>query len=75
MPARNGGSANPPPGAGAAAAPEMLVLDPERRARLVAFVEASDAMPGEMKSRLLAQLAAEQVPAQVVERLESRMGS
>ncbi|WP_172326863.1 efflux RND transporter periplasmic adaptor subunit [Mangrovicoccus sp. HB161399] len=63
------------PEAGAAAVPEMLVLDPERRARLVAFVEGSTTMPGEMKSRILTQLEADTVPAQVVERLESRMGS
>ncbi|WP_138465097.1 efflux RND transporter periplasmic adaptor subunit [Poseidonocella sp. HB161398] len=54
---------------------EMLVLDPARRARLVAFVEGSASMPGEVKSRLLGQLGAEEVPARIVERLESRMGS
>ena len=54
--------------------PELLTLDPERRARIVAFVEANAFMPDEVKSRILGQLQQEQVPAQVVERIESRMG-
>ncbi len=61
----------------AAAAPEpeaMLELSAERRARLVAFVENSSAMPEEAKARLLARLAEPRVPARVVERIESRIG-
>ena len=54
--------------------PEMLSLDPERRARLVAFVEANKFMPADVKSRVLAQLQKDKVPARVVERIESRMG-
>ncbi len=54
--------------------PEMLSLDPERRARLVAFVEANQFMPDDVKSRVLAQLQKDKVPARVVERIESRMG-
>ena len=54
--------------------PEMLALDPDRRARLVAFVEANQFMPAEAKARVLAQLQEEKVPAGVVERIESRMG-
>ncbi|QMU59515.1 MAG: HlyD family efflux transporter periplasmic adaptor subunit [Boseongicola sp.] len=54
--------------------PEMLALDPERRARLVAFVEGNAFMPAEVKTRVLAQLAEDMVPARVVERIESRMG-
>ncbi|MDD9977797.1 MAG: HlyD family efflux transporter periplasmic adaptor subunit [Boseongicola sp.] len=63
-----------PGGAEAPDEPEMLALEPERRARLVAFVEANDRMPAEIKTRVLAQLEQEMVPAQVVERLEARMG-
>ncbi|EPX81781.1 Membrane fusion protein of RND family multidrug efflux pump [Litoreibacter arenae DSM 19593] len=55
--------------------PQMLELDDERRAKLVAFVEASARIPEEVKTRMLAQLAEPQVPADMVERLESRMGS
>lgn len=54
--------------------PEMLSLDPDRRARLVAFVEGNQFMPAEAKARVLAQLQQDMVPAQVVERIESRMG-
>ena len=54
--------------------PEMLELTEERRAKLVAFVEGNKRMPDEMKARVLAQLAEPQVPAKVVERIESRMG-
>lgn len=55
-------------------AAEMLELTAERRAKLVAFVEGNKRMPDEMKARVLAQLAEPQVPAKVVERIESRMG-
>ena len=48
--------------------------DPERRAKLLAFVEASTQMPAETKARFTAQLQEDEVPAAVVERLESRMG-
>lgn len=54
--------------------PEMLSLDPDRRAKLVAFVEDNNRMPAEVKSRILNQLQAEQVPANVVARIEGRMG-
>lgn len=56
------------------AEPEMVALTPERRAALIAFVEANDRMPADAKTRILAQLAEEAVPAQVIKRLESRMG-
>lgn len=52
----------------------MLELSDERRARLLAFVEASDRMPVEAKERVLSQLRAPQVPAQIVARIEGRMG-
>jgi plasmid stability protein len=52
----------------------MISLDPERRARLVAFVEGNRRMPAEMRERLIAQLSAEEVPAATVARIEGRMG-
>lgn len=55
------------------APPETVVLDEERRARLVAFVQESR-MPEAAKSRVIGQLEQEEVPAEVVARLESRMG-
>ena len=63
-----------PGGAEAPEAPDTVTLDPERRARLVAFVEASSSMPTEVKTRLLDQLQADAVPARVVQRIEARMG-
>lgn len=63
-----------PAGAAAPEEPELLALDPDRRARLVAFVEANQFMPAEAKARVLAQLQQDKVPARVVERIESRMG-
>ncbi|MXU66613.1 efflux RND transporter periplasmic adaptor subunit [Oceanomicrobium pacificus] len=61
-------------GAQAPAAPQSVVLDEARRARLIAFVEANTRMPADMRERILKQLEAEEVPVAVVERLESRMG-
>lgn len=66
-PLRGPGDAEPQP-------PEMLELSEERRARLVAFVEANNRIPAEAKARILTQLGQDKVPAQVVERIESRMG-
>ena len=54
--------------------PEMLELSEDRRAKLVAFVEGNQRMPQDAKARVLAQLAQAQVPARVVQRIESRMG-
>ena len=55
-------------------APAMIALTKERRAKLVAFVEGNTRMPQDAKARVLAQLAEPQVPARVIERIESRMG-
>ncbi len=62
--------------AGAEARPQdaTVALEPERRARLVAYLEANDRIPSDVKSRMLTQLEAERVPVAMVERLESRMG-
>ena len=57
-----------------ASAGEMVTLDAERRARLVQFVEANTRMPDQAKARMLAQLSGDQVPAQLIAQLESRMG-
>ena len=55
-------------------APEMVELTEERRAKLVAFVEANTRMPDAVKTRIMTQLAQDKVPAEMVNRLESRMG-
>lgn len=54
--------------------PEMVTLDEDRKAKLVAFVSESR-MPDRVKERLLAQLDEDEVPAETVNRLESQMGS
>lgn len=61
-------------GAPVATEPEMVELTEERRAKLLAFVEGNNRMPAEVKTRILSQLAQDKVPAEVVSRLESRMG-
>jgi multidrug resistance efflux pump len=59
--------AAPPP-------PETIALTDERRAKLIAFVEANRRMPAEAKERVLSQLKQDEVPTRVVTRIESRMG-
>lgn len=54
--------------------PAMIELTDERRARLIALVEGNARMPDEAKARVLARLAEREVPLQMVERIESRMG-
>lgn len=54
--------------------PEMVELSEERRAKLVAFIEGNKRMPAEAKKRVLGQLSKPKVPAQMVARIESRMG-
>lgn len=56
------------------AAPDLLELTVERRARLITYVESNDGIPDEARSRLLAQLQEDRVPADVVQRLEQRIG-
>ncbi|MEM8578583.1 MAG: HlyD family efflux transporter periplasmic adaptor subunit [Pseudomonadota bacterium] len=62
------------PGPTEVQAPELVELSDERRARLVAFVQGSTRMPAEAKARVLTRLAEPRVPAQMVARLERRMG-
>ncbi len=59
---------------GDAAGIPMIELSEERRARLVAVVQANKRLPEGAKARLLDQLASARVPARLVERIESRMG-
>ncbi len=55
-------------------APETIALDPDRRARLIAFVESNNFIPEDVKNRMLRQLEADEVPLRMVTRIESRMG-
>ncbi|MEJ6396875.1 efflux RND transporter periplasmic adaptor subunit [Yoonia sp. 208BN28-4] len=67
-PIRPGQADAPPP------EPEMITLDDERRAKLVAFVTESR-MPEEAKARVLSQLEQPEVSSETVARIEQRMGS
>ncbi|WP_019953574.1 efflux RND transporter periplasmic adaptor subunit [Yoonia vestfoldensis] len=53
---------------------QMIMLDADRRARLIAYV-AEGQMPDNVKARIIAQLEQDEVSSETVERLESRMGS
>ncbi|MBV7377375.1 efflux RND transporter periplasmic adaptor subunit [Maritimibacter dapengensis] len=55
--------------------PNLITLDDERRAKLIAFVEGSARFPMRAKERILTTLRQPEVPAQMVERIESNMGS
>lgn len=55
-------------------APVLVELTPERRARLIAFVEGNGRMPEEVKARILSKLNAPMVPQSMIDRLEARMG-
>ena len=63
-----------PGGAAAAPEPEMIALDAERRARLIAFVS-EGRMPEDVKARIIGQLEEDEVSSETVTRLEARMGS
>ena len=52
----------------------LVTLDAARRARIVAYVQGNSRIPSDVKTRMLTQLEAQQVPAAMIERLESRMG-
>ena len=54
--------------------PEMLELSAERKEKIRAFVQANTRIPDEAKARILGQLDQPKVPAQMVQRIESRMG-
>jgi multidrug efflux pump subunit AcrA (membrane-fusion protein) len=56
------------------AIPQTITLDDDRRARLITFIERNQMMPDEAKARILTQLRKPEVPASMVERIESRMG-
>lgn len=54
---------------------EMIALEDDRRARLIAFVKNNTRMPAERRDKMLKTLEQPEVPADVIARLEERMGS
>lgn len=63
-----------PPALAATEADPMITLTPERRARLIAVVQASTRMAEPDRSRVLAILANDRVPAGIVRQLEGTGG-
>jgi len=55
--------------------PDMVELTPERRAKMVKFIEDNGFIPKDAKKRILDRLSKDKVPAEMVKRIESRMGS
>ena len=53
---------------------DLVALSAERRAELIAFVNSRSGLPEEIKQNILEKLGQEQVPAKLVDRLQSRMG-
>jgi hypothetical protein len=53
---------------------DTIVLDQSRRDKLIDFVQNNQRMPDDAKRRILAALDRPEVPRDMVERLESRMG-
>ena len=58
----------------ASAASDMVELSDEKRAELMAQVEASEGVPQAVKDRMLSQLGQASVPAALVHRIETRTG-
>jgi hypothetical protein len=63
------GEADKPP-----KAPEMIELTEERRQKLIKFIEDNKWIPKTAKERTIGKLKKEKVPAEMVSRIESRMG-
>ena len=65
-------------GGDGAAAPaptrDLVELDPERQEKMIAWVEANQRMPAEMKSRILKRLRTGKAPQQMIDRISQRMG-
>lgn len=56
-------------------ADEMVTLDAGRRAQLIAQIEGNTGMPEQVRARMIAQLSEDQVPAQMIERIENGGGA
>lgn len=52
----------------------MVDLEPARQQRLLGFIEQSERMPTDMKVRVLSALRSGRAPADMIERIEARMG-
>ncbi|MCI2398985.1 HlyD family efflux transporter periplasmic adaptor subunit [Aliiroseovarius subalbicans] len=55
------------------AVPDTIALDDARRARIIAFIEASEQMKPEMRDKFLKELGRADVPIATVEKFEAKM--
>lgn len=53
---------------------EMVTLDPDRQARLIAAIEGNGFIPKDRKAQILERLRSGTVPKTMIERMEARMG-
>ena len=53
---------------------KLIELTPERRDKLMKFVENNSRMPSDVRKQILGKLKKDRVPAEMVNRIESRMG-
>ncbi len=53
--------------------PDSIALDDERRATIIAFIEASDQMKPEMREKFLEELSRPEVPIATVEKFEAKI--
>ncbi len=65
------GESAPPVSAPAA---DLVTLDPEKQEKMIAWVEANERIPAEMKSRILKRLRTGKAPQRMVDRLTQRIG-
>jgi len=52
----------------------MITLEPARKARIVKAIEGNAYIPKDRKAQILERLSKDQVPAEMVARIEARMG-
>lgn len=55
--------------------PENIVLDDERRQKMIAFIDGNSYIPKSAKKKIIKALNEEKVPLKLINRIESRMGN
>lgn len=54
---------------------ELIDIEPDRRSRLIAAVEANTRIPSDRRESILKALQQDQVPRRMIDRIESRLGT
>ena len=55
--------------------PEKIVLDDERRQKMISFIEGNGYIPKTAKKKILKALNEVEVPVKLINRIEGRMGN